>query len=251
MSSSRTIDSSRSGSRRASVSVRRTARVERSRVTRRCMPSEKGRSAGSLRAVLSLNVSSSIPSSGSPRSSFQNRSFGHSALLRLPVFATKPPCGQGQRLVRAGRCWTRWARSSPYGRVHGSKRRWSGIWCSDGGESRVQHRLAVAKQTLHLRCRDAVKGLGGEGAGPRGLWPAAGIRSGGGGVGGHWRMPARTPAARTQQRPVSDQQENKLPPPCSYGNITVRTMPRIPGSKILNPTSVRIASRCFGSKPRS
>src|SRR5438477_402004 len=46
-----------------------------------------------------------------------------------------------------------------------------------------------------------------------------------------WRMPARTPAARTQPTPVSDRQGNRLLWPFSYGNITVREMSRIPVSK--------------------
>src|SRR5881409_913389 len=107
------------------------------------------------------------------------------------------------------------------------------IWCSDGGESRVPRRLAVrvAKQPPHLHCRDAANALGGGAAGPRGLWPAAGIRSGGEEVGGRWRMPARPPAARTQPTQVSYQQRNRLLSPYSYGNITVRTMSRIPVPK--------------------
>ena len=44
-------------------------------------------------------------------------------------------------------------------------------------------------------------------------------------------MPAKTPAARTQQTPVSDRHGNRLQLPYSYGNITVRTMSRIPVSK--------------------
>ena len=116
---------------------------------------------------------------------------------------------------------------------HGSK---------DGGEGsgaqpamRVEHRavclFGVATQAPHLHCRDAASGPGGAGVGPRGLWPAAGTRSGGEGVGGRWRMPARTPAERTQQRRVWYRQGNKLRLPCSYGNITVRTMSRVSVSK--------------------
>jgi Family of unknown function (DUF6788) len=44
-------------------------------------------------------------------------------------------------------------------------------------------------------------------------------------------MPARTPAVRTQQTPVSNQQGNTLLSPCSYGNMTVRTMSRVSTSK--------------------
>ena len=44
-------------------------------------------------------------------------------------------------------------------------------------------------------------------------------------------MPAKTPAARTQQTPDSDRHGNRLLSPYSYGNITVRTMSRSPVSK--------------------
>jgi hypothetical protein len=43
-------------------------------------------------------------------------------------------------------------------------------------------------------------------------------------------MPARTPAARTQLKLVSYWQANRLLSPYSYGNITVRTMSRVPVS---------------------
>ena len=63
----------KSGLRQASASVRQTARAAPSRVMRRCTPSAKGRSAGSIRAILSLNVSSFTPSLASPRSSCRNQ----------------------------------------------------------------------------------------------------------------------------------------------------------------------------------
>ena len=44
-------------------------------------------------------------------------------------------------------------------------------------------------------------------------------------------MPARTPVARTQQTPVWYQPGNRLQSPCSYGNITERTMSRVSVSK--------------------
>src|SRR5262249_15158569 len=59
--------SSRSGSRRASDSVRRRARAGLSRATRRCTQSAKGRSVGSPKAMPSVNANSSTPSSASPR----------------------------------------------------------------------------------------------------------------------------------------------------------------------------------------
>ena len=55
---------------------------KRSKVTRRCMQFEKGRSAGSRRAILSVNVSSSIPFSASQRSSFPGTT--HSPLHSPP-----------------------------------------------------------------------------------------------------------------------------------------------------------------------
>ena len=53
--------------RRASDSVRRRVHAERLRATRQCMQSEKARSAGWRKAIRSVSVNSSTPSSASPR----------------------------------------------------------------------------------------------------------------------------------------------------------------------------------------
>ena len=53
------------------------------------MQSEKGRSAGSRRVTLSVNVSSSIPSSASPPSSFPGLHARHSALLPVAVVCNR------------------------------------------------------------------------------------------------------------------------------------------------------------------
>jgi len=59
---------------------RRRVHAERLRATRRCMQSEKVRSAGSLKAIRSVSVNSSTPSSASPR-----RFTEHARGLLLPV----------------------------------------------------------------------------------------------------------------------------------------------------------------------
>jgi len=91
-------------------------------------------------------------------------------------------------------------------------------------------------------------GLEEAGVGPHALWPAGATRSGGEGVGGHWGKPTRTQAERTRYTPGKCRQRKKLQLPCSYGNITVRTMSRVSVSPKRNPLC---RAECFSGTPRA